>query len=40
MTILPVFLYVDPSDVQKQMETFKDTFVKHEEKENKEMVEK
>ena len=40
MTVLPVFHYVDPSDVRKQMGTFKDAFVKHEEKENKEMVKK
>ena len=40
MTVLPVFHYVDPFDVRKQMGTFKDAFVKHVEKENKEMVEK
>ena len=40
MTILPVFYYVDPSDVRKQLGTFAQAFVKHEEKENKERVEK
>ena len=40
MTILPVFHYVDPSDVRKQMGTFEQVFVKYEEKENKEMVDK
>ncbi|XP_030924530.1 TMV resistance protein N-like [Quercus lobata] len=40
MIILPVFHYVEPSDVRKQMGTFEQAFVKHEEKENKERVEK
>ncbi|XP_030956932.1 toll/interleukin-1 receptor-like protein isoform X2 [Quercus lobata] len=40
MIVLPVFHYVEPSDVRKQMGTFEQTFVKHEEKENKERVEK
>ena len=40
MTVLPIFHYVEPSDVRKQMETFAQAFVKHEEKENKERVEK
>ena len=40
MTVLPVFHYVDPSDVRKQMGTFALAFAKHEEKENKERVEK
>ena len=39
MTVLPVFHYVDPLNVQKQMETFAQAFVKHEEKENKERME-
>ena len=39
MEVLPVFHYVDPSDVRKQSGTFADAFVKHEEKENKERVE-
>ncbi|XP_023918694.2 disease resistance protein RPV1-like, partial [Quercus suber] len=40
MTILPVFHYVDPSDIRKQMRTFEQAFIKHEENENKERVEK
>nr|XP_023918696.1 protein SUPPRESSOR OF npr1-1, CONSTITUTIVE 1-like [Quercus suber] len=40
MTILPVFHYVEPSDIRKQMGTFEQAFIKHEEKENKERVEK
>ena len=40
MTVLPVFHYMDPLDVRKQMRTFAQTFVKHEEKENRERVEK
>ena len=40
MTILPVFHYVDPSDIRKQMGTFDQAFIKHEEKENKGWVEK
>ncbi|KAK9987246.1 hypothetical protein SO802_032197, partial [Lithocarpus litseifolius] len=40
MTVLPVFHYVDPSDVRKQMGTFEQAFIEHEEKENKERVEK
>ena len=40
MTVLPVFHYVDPSYVQKQIGTFAQAFVKHEEKEEKTRVEK
>ena len=40
MTVLPVFHYVDPSDVRKQRKTFEQAFVEYEEKENKERVEK
>ncbi|XP_050263224.1 TMV resistance protein N-like isoform X2 [Quercus robur] len=40
ITVLPVFHYVDPSDVRKQWGTFAQAFAKHEEKENKERVEK
>ena len=40
MTILPIFHYVDPLNVWKQMGTFAEAFVIHEEKENKERVEK
>ena len=40
MTILPVFHYVDPSNIRNQMGTFEQAFIKHEEKENKERVEK
>ena len=40
MTVLPLFHYIDPSDVHKQMGTFANAFGKHEEKENKERVEK
>ena len=40
MAVLPVFHYVDPSDVQKQMGTFAQAFVKHEEKEEKTGVDK
>nr|XP_023872056.1 TMV resistance protein N-like [Quercus suber] len=39
-TILPVFHYVDPSDIRKQMGNFEQAFIEHEEKENKERVEK
>nr|XP_023923533.1 TMV resistance protein N-like [Quercus suber] len=39
-TILPVFYHVDPSDIRKQMGAFEQAFIKHEEKENKESVEK
>ena len=35
MAILLVFHYVDPSDVRKQMGTFAQAFVKHEEKKEK-----
>ena len=35
MAVLPVFHYVDPSDVRKQIGTFTQAFVKHEEKEEK-----
>ncbi|XP_050260408.1 disease resistance protein RPV1-like isoform X2 [Quercus robur] len=38
--VLPVFHYVEPSDVRKQMGTFALAFAKHEKKENKERVEK
>ena len=40
MTVLPVFHYVDPSDVRKQRKSFEQAFVEYEEKENKERVEK
>ena len=40
MIVLPIFHYVEPSDVRKQMGTFAQAFVKHEEKESKERVEK
>ena len=40
MTVLPVFHYVDPSDVRKQRKNFEQAFVEYEEKENKERVEK
>ena len=40
MTILPVFYYVDPSDVRKQLGNFAQAFVKHEEKEKKTRVDK
>uniref|UniRef100_A0A7N2M279 TIR domain-containing protein n=1 Tax=Quercus lobata TaxID=97700 RepID=A0A7N2M279_QUELO len=40
MAVLPVFHYVDPSDVRKQMGTFAQAFVKHEEKEEKTKVDK
>ncbi|XP_065638909.1 disease resistance protein RUN1 [Quercus suber] len=40
MTVLPVFYYVDPSDVRKQLGTFAQAFVKHEEKEKKTRVDK
>ena len=39
-TILPVFYNVDPSDIRKQMGTFEQAFIEHENKENKERVEK
>ncbi|KAK4580835.1 hypothetical protein RGQ29_024473, partial [Quercus rubra] len=38
MTILPVFHYVDPSDIRNQMGTFEQAFIEHEKKENKERV--
>ena len=40
MAVLPVFHYVDPSDVRKQMETLAQAFVNHEEKEEKTRVDK
>ncbi|KAL4594401.1 hypothetical protein ACB092_12G017700 [Castanea dentata] len=42
MTVLPIFYYVDPSDVRKQTETFKQAFDEHEQrfKENIEKVQK
>ena len=40
MIVLPVFHYVEPSDVRKQMGTFAQAFVKHEEKEEKARVDK
>ncbi|XP_030926116.1 TMV resistance protein N-like isoform X2 [Quercus lobata] len=40
MIVLPIFHHVDPLNVRKQMGTFAQAFVKHEEKENKERVEK
>ena len=40
MIVLPIFHYVDPSNVWKQIGTFAHAFGKHEEKENKERVEK
>nr|XP_023878352.1 toll/interleukin-1 receptor-like protein [Quercus suber] len=40
ITVLLVFHYIDPSDVRKKMGTFAHAFGKHEEKENKERVEK
>ena len=40
MTVLPVFHNVAPFDVGKQMGTFEQAFIKHEEMENKERVEK
>ncbi|KAL4597643.1 hypothetical protein ACB092_11G003300 [Castanea dentata] len=40
MIVLPVFHYVEPSDVRKQMRTFAQAFVKHEEKEEKTRVDK
>ncbi|KAL4628703.1 hypothetical protein ACB092_05G258900 [Castanea dentata] len=32
MTVFPIFHYVDPSDVRKQLGAFKEAFVKHEER--------
>ncbi|KAF3973350.1 hypothetical protein CMV_003209 [Castanea mollissima] len=32
MTVYPIFHYVDPSDVRKQLGAFKEAFVKHEER--------
>ena len=32
MTVFPIFHYVDPSDVRKQLGLFKEAFVKHEER--------
>ena len=40
MIVLPVFHYVEPSDVRKQMGTFAQAFVKHEEEEEKTRVDK
>ena len=40
MTVLPLFHLIDPSYVRKQMGTFAHAFGKHEEKENKDRVEK
>ena len=40
MIVLPVFHYVEPSDVRKQMGTFAQAFVKHEEEEEKARVDK
>ena len=40
MAVLPVFHYVDPSDVRKHMETFAQAIVKHKEKEEKTRVDK
>ena len=42
MTVLPIFYYVDPSDVRKQIGTFKHAFDEHEQrfKENTEKVQK
>ena len=40
MAILPVFHYVDPSNVRKQMETFARAFDEHEKKEKKTRVDK
>lgn len=40
MTVLPIFHYVDPSDVRKQMGTFAHPFIENEKEENKERVEK
>ena len=40
MTVLPVFHHLAPSDVRKQWGTFAQAFAKHEEKKNKERVEK
>ena len=42
MTVLPIFYYVDPSDVRKQTGTFKQAFDEHEQrfKENIEKVQK
>ena len=39
MTVLPVFLYVNPSDVRMQSGTFAEAFDKHEERVNKKRVE-
>ena len=39
MTVLPIFYYVDPSDVRKQRGTFAQAFAKHEER-LKDIVEK
>ena len=40
MAILPVFCYVDPSDVRKQMETYAQAFVESEKNEEKTRVDK
>ena len=40
MAVLPIFHYVDPSNVRKQMGTFAQAFVKYEEKEEKTRVDK
>ncbi|XP_030971337.1 TMV resistance protein N-like isoform X2 [Quercus lobata] len=39
MTVFPIFHYVDPSDVRKQLGLFKEAFVKHEERFEKKKVE-
>ena len=38
MTVFPIFHYVDPFDVWKQLELFKEAFVKHEERFEKKKV--
>ena len=40
MIVLPVFHYVEPSDVRKQMGTFAQAFIKHEENEEETRVDK
>ena len=40
MAVLPIFYHVNPSVVRKQMGTFEQAFIEHEEKLNKETVEK
>nr|XP_023891406.1 TMV resistance protein N-like [Quercus suber] len=39
MTVFPIFHYVDPSDVRKQLGVFKEAFVKHEKRFEKKKVE-